>query len=516
MFPISTAFQRVLDSRAGRNRSIVWWGTLTLTNNQVYNFTTDHIAQGTGTLTCNCDLPGVGGAYSTEFQAQFFLSIDPRSLEGATIALYVRLVYFSAVNTWGEAADFFWSDIKSTNWGDSPRMIYTDVPMGLFNIAKAKRAINSIKVEAYDYMQKFDTKLPRMDTVARTPFDWLRWMCNYCGVELGMTNTEVKALVNGSRNFTYADIDTNVKTCQDLLSHLSAVLGGIAVIDRYGRLVILRWGMSAVATITPDNRFSSEFADYQSYYTGIWAQYKAKALQEYYKNVGELDDDGLIIDLGTNIFLQISNNSNRATAVQAIIDAFKPRIPTTARFTPFSATVPLNPAYDLLDVLAFSGGHTPSGSYGPLTSISRKIGGAMSLSCATPDEQENPTRETTQIDGLSGAGSTVGTVYASSNFWIVINAFPDAATIIGDDTVTTELTVNCTVDKTCTQIAWTGTYELDEDATVTVKILVDDELIYEVSDDQKAGSHTLSVTTGHNIETQGEHIVKVIVREDVI
>ena len=516
MFPISTAFQRVLDSRTGRNRTIVWWGTLTLANGTVYNFNTDHIAQGTGTLTSSCDLPGVGGAYSTEFQAQFFLSLDPRSLKNAVIALYVRLIYSTSVDTWGEAADFFWSDIISTKWGDSPRMITADVPMGLFTVTEAKRAINSIKIEAYDNMLKFDTLMPRMDTTARTPFEWLRWMCNTCGVELGMTNTEVKALVNGSRNFTYADIDSGVKTCRDLLSHLAAVLGGIAVVDRYGKLVILRYGEATVAEITPDNRFSSEFSDYQYYYTGIWAQYKAKALQEYYKNVGTLDDDGLIIDLGTNIFLQISNNSNRATAIQAIIDAFKPRIPTTARFTPFNATVPLNPAYDLLDVLAFSGGHTPSGSCGPLTSISRKIGGAMTLQCATPDEQENPTRETTQVEGLSGGGATGGTVYASSNFWIVISSFPDAATIIGDDTLTTELTVNCTVDNTCTQIAWTGAYELDEDATVTVKILVDNEEIYTISDDQKAGNHVLNVTTGHNINTQGEHTVKVIVREDAL
>lgn len=513
MFPISTAFQRVLDSRTGRNRTIVWWGTLTLENGTAYDFTTDHIAQGTGMLTCNCDLPGVGGAYSTEFQAQFFLSIDPRLLKNAVIALYVRLIYSTATNTWGDAADFFWSDIISTKWGDSPRMITTDVPMGLYTVTEAKRAINSIKVEAYDNMLKFDTQLPRMDTTARTPFNWLRWMCTTCGVELGMTNAEIQALVNGSRNFTYADIGTSIKTCRDLLSHLSAVLGGIAVVDRYGKLVILRFGAEAVAEITPDNRFSSEFSDYRCYYTGLWAQYKAKALQEYYKNVGTLDDDGLIIDLGANIFLQISNDSNRATAIQAIIDAFKPR---NVKFTPFDVSVPLNPAYDLLDVLAFSGGHTPADCYAPITTLTRRIGGGMTLRCETPDEQENPTRETTQVDGLSGAGSMGGTVYASSNFWIVINAFPDAATIIGDDTLTTELTVNCTVDNTCTQIAWTGAYTLDEDATVTVKILVDNEEIYSISDDQKAGNHTLNVTTGHNINTQGEHTVKVIVREDAL
>lgn len=510
MFPVNTAFQRALDSTTDRNLSIEWWGTLTLTNGTVYDFTTDDIAQGTGSLTSNCDLPGVGGAYSTEFQVQFFLPVDPRSLKGATIALFVRMAY--KTNTWGEASNFFWSDLISTEWGDSPRMISTDVPMGVFAVTEAKRAINSIKVIAYDNMLKFDTLLPHMDAVARTPFEWLHWICNACGVELGMTNAEVKALVNGNRKLIYADIDKSIKKCRDLLSHLAALLCGIAVINRYGKLVIVRYGAKAVSTFTPDNRFSSAFSDYQYYYTGIWAQYKAKGMQEFYKNVETLDDDGLIIDLGVNPFLQISNDSNRAAAIQAVIDAFRPN---NVKFTPFDVSVPLNPTYDLLDVLSFSGGHTPADSYGPITSIHIKISGSMTLQCATPEEQENPTRETTRVDGLSGAGTTDGTFYASSEFFVVISSFPDAATVIDGDTLTTELTVDCTADNTCTQIAWTGAYTLDEDATVTVKILVDDKSIYEISDDQKAGNHTLNVTTGHNITTRGAHTVKVILREDV-
>lgn len=512
MFPISTAFQRVLDSRVGRNRSIVWWGRLTLVNGVNYDFNADHIAQGTGSLTSECDIPGIGGTSSTGFQAQFFLPVDPRSLKNAIIVLYVRLIDSSVVSTWGEAADYNWLDISCSTWGDSQRTLYVDVPMGEYLIMDAKRAINSIKIEANDYMQKFDTKLPSMDTTARTPFNWLRWMCTRCGVELGMTNTEIAALVNGSRSFTYADVDTEVKTYRDLLSHLAAVLGGVAVINRYGKLVIVRLDPEPVAEITPDNRFSSEYADNQSYYTGITAQYKAKAVQEYFNNtVRLLDDTGLILNLGVNVFLQISHNTNRTSAVQAIIDSLKGVL-----FTPFSATVPLNPAFDLLDTLSFSGGHAPAGSKAPITSIIRTIGGGMSMSCATPEEQENPVRETTQIDGLSGSGSVIGTVYASSDFWIMINAAPEADVVIGDDALVNELTVNCTVDDTCTQIAWTGTYTLDEDATVTAKVYVDDDLIYQVSDDQKAGNHTLNITTGHDITTQGEHTVRIILREDVL
>jgi len=511
MYPISPAFQKVLNSRTGRNRSIVWWGELILTNGKTHPLTPAPLPQCTGHLTTSCELPGVGGVYATELQAQIVIPVEPQMLKGAKIGLFVRLTSFDTVTTWADAENFSWSDLESLMWGDTSNTIYTDIPMGVFNVTDAKRAINSIRIEAYDNMGKFDTDLPRMDSKARTPFDWMRLMCNTCGVELGMTKNEVRALTNGSRNFTYADINSNVKTCRDLLSQLAAAMCCIAVADREGRLVFTQIRAEAVAKLTPDDRFSSEYSDVQHYYTGITAQYKAKALQEYYKNCGTLDDDGLIIDLGSNSFLQISNDSNRAAAVQAIIDTFK-----GVTFTPFDASIPFNPAYDLLDVLAFSGGHAPANSHGPITSITRQIGGAMTIQCATPETQSNPTRETVQIDGLSGAGSMSGKVYASSDFWIVVGAFPTEETIIGDDTVTTELTVNCTVDNTCTQIAWTGAYTLDEAATVTVKILVDGEEIYKVSDDQAAGNHVLNVTTGHNINTQGEHVVKVILREDVL
>lgn len=504
MYPVSDAFKETLD---GRNRIIEWLGTITLVNGQTYNFNMANVVQGTGMLTCACDLPGVGGAYATELRIQLFIDIAPRQLDGATINLHTRLTYSTDVGKWGEAIRFHWADLASSKWGDSPRSIYTDVPMGLFLVTEAQRAINSIKITAYDYMQKFDKALPQMDAQARTPFNWTRWACSACGVPLGITNAQLKTMPNGSRNFTYADIDSNVVTYRDLLSDLAASLGSIAVINRFGQLVFIERNDAPVADITPDNRFTSDFADYQSRYTGIYAQYKAKAVQEYYRNVSTLTDNGLIIDVGCNAFLQISNDSNRATAIQAIIDTFKNKY-----FTPFDVSMPFNPAYDLLDVLSFSGGHTPENSSAPIMSITRKIGGAMSIRCDSPEPLSSPVRESTHVDGVSG-GIDTGSIYASSDFWILIDSFPDESTVITSDTLTTELIINCTVDNTCTQIAWTGAYSIDEDATVTVKVLVDDVNIYEVSDDQKAGNHVLNVTTGHTITTQGAHTVKVMLQE---
>ena len=94
--------------------------------------------------------------------------------------------------------------------------------------------------------------------------------------------------------------------------------------------------------------------------------------------------------------------------------------------------------------------------------------------------------------------------------------YPVTTQEIVGDTVTTQVQLECSVDNTTIQIAWTGAYTIDEDATVTAKVTLNDVVIYEVSDDQKAGNHVLNVTTGYTIEKQGDFKVKVLLREDVI
>lgn len=505
MYPISKAFLEFLGPNA-KNRKVEWFGTMTTEGGAAYDLTTDQLSG--GTVKSDISLPFAGHAVSGSLNFQWLVKdVDPQTLKKARIELYVRLIHpmkVTRTTTWGDLAAFTWGDLANVTWGGDGE-IYVDIPMGVFYVADAKRALYSIKIEAYDAMVKFDADLPAMDTTARSVFGWLRWACDACGVELGMTEEQVKAMPNGTRSFVYAVVDNNLKTYRDLLAQLSAVLGGIAVIDRAGRLTLARVGTEPVAELTPDDRFSSEYEDTQSRYTGLWAQYKAQATQEYYKNVGALEDDGLIIDLGLNPFLQISNASARTAAIQTIVDAF-----ADVAFTPFKASIPCHPEYDLLDVVSFTGGHAPENCAAPITSITRTINGGVSIQCAVPPEQVNLNRESSQVDGLSGSS------YASSSFWIQIAAFPDAETTFSGDTVTTELTVNCTVDNTTMQIAWTGFYALDAAATVTAKVYVDDTEIYTASDDQQAGNHILNVTTGHTVNTQGEHIIKVVLREDLL
>lgn len=504
MFPISDAFKKQL-GHEGVRRTIEWFGFMTTENGVHHDINTKLIAPGTGVLESACELPFIGGAYSTSFQAQLLLrNVDPQTLKKARIELYVQLIHpmkITANTTWGELSAFTWKDLSWVSW-DGAGQATTFIPMGVFYVTDAKRAMNSIKIESYDSMVKFDVTLPRMDTESRSVFGWLRWACDACGVELGITEEEIKAMPNGTRSFVYADIDTNVKTYRDMLGALSAVLGGVAMIDRAGRLRIARVAAEPVAEVTMDDRFSSEYEDTQSRYTGLRLQYKAKAVDEYYKNVSALEDTGHVVELGMNPFLQISNSSSRANTAQAIIDSLAP-----IAFTPFKASLPCHPEYDLLDVLAFSGGHAPDGCCGPITSITRTINGGTTIQCDVPPEQVNLNRRTVQTTGSGSSG------YTSRDFWLQLASFPETETQITDYMPVTKLKANCTADNTDMQIAWTGFYILDQAATVTVRVFVDKKEIYTASDDQTAGNHILNVTTGHSVDSKGEYEVEIFVAE---
>lgn len=509
MYTIGEAFREMLGPE-GKNRTIAWHGTMTTEAGTVYNINTDTISPGSGTLESVCELPCIGGAFSTSLRVQLNLrDVDPETLKGARIELFAGLIYqINSWTTWGELEKFTWGELSSITWGGDARAIREELPMGIFYVTNADRVLYSIKLEAYDGMLKFNTDLPAMDAVSRSAFAWARWICAGCGVELGMSAEQVKALPNGSRSFVYADVDSGVKTYRDLLGKLAAALGAVALMDRAGRLVLVCMGREPVAEITPSDRFSSEYEDTRSRYTGLTAHYKAQAVNEYYKNVSATEDGGLVIDLGANPFLQMTNNSARTAALQEIIDSM-----AGVYFTPFTASIPSHPEFDLLDVLSFTGGHAPENCQGPITGITRKINGGVTVQCATPPEQDDPIRGETDSDGLSSSG---GTAYASTDFWIQMDAFPDAETTVTEETVTTEVKVTCTADNTDMQIAWTAVYSLDAAARVTARVLVDEVEIYAAMDDQTVGNHVLNVTTGHRVTQKGEHLIQVTLQEELL
>jgi hypothetical protein len=500
MYQVSNDVLTLIQSRS---RKTEWEGTITLTDGTEIAFNRRNINTGTGSLNLSCAPDNEatwGNAYLGELVLGFSdIGAERTRLQDAVINLHFRITGDS-LETWGEAAPYTWGDLSATTWGVFLRT--ASIPMGLFNVAEAMRDYSSVKVRAYDNMRKFDKPITAIDEQARTPYQWLALACSTCGVVLGMTYSQVFGLPNGRRLVKFARTDNTIKTWRDLISAVCAILGANAVIDRSGALILRPYNNIIVDAITPGARYSSSFSDYESYYTGLRLSYEETGIQEYVTNADTSEDDtGLVYDLGKNPFMQITDATARAAMMQELIDR-----QSGLRFTPYRMTGPLNPLYDLMDTLIFTGNHAED-STAPITSITYRIGGEMSLSCGgeNPALMTAESKESKALEGMS-ANNSYG-----EDLWMLMGNAPvgQSVTIAADtETLVGETMLYAKEANSMLQIAYTAAYNLEKTALVTVRLAVDTETAFTVSQNQFTGINKITATTGYQFHGTGGHSVR--------
>lgn len=394
-------------------RNFTWYGSIKDKNGATYSYTASDIVKGTGSIVRSCagsTSLELGSVYAAEFDVSLFSDIDRYLLYGGTISLTFRLKYSGGT--------------------------YEDVPLGIFIILEATRAVHQISIKAFDNMLNFDKKYTVLSG-KRTPYEWLQYACGNCGVTLGMSTNEMSTLTNGSATVSINDSDGLIATYRDMISYLAAMTCSVAQITRTGNLVLLPYSMIPIRTIANTWRYGSSFSDYETHYTGMYLLYKdsKKSTDEYY-HVN--NDDGLIYDIGQNPFLEISDNYTRAADMQNIINTL-----STIYYTPFSITTPGDPALDPMDVLAFTGGQAIPGKYACITSITTKINGQQEIKCVG----ENPllasavTRESklisiienvneSQDEDISDMEDRLSTM---ENIHVYIDHTPTAADLTGEN-----------------------------------------------------------------------------------
>lgn len=285
----------------------------------------EYILGGSFTITNQCtDVQDItlGSVYVGQLSATFQIpetSIARMSWRGRTIAATYKL------------------------WTGSE---YEELPLGIFRVSEVTYTTQGTKVVAYDDMTKFDRNCAYASTGGKA-FDLLSIACSACGMTMATTQAQIEAMPNGQRVFGYYK-DGDVKTWRDFLHYIASVLGAFATINRVGQLEIRRLGATAVDSIGTGRReYSASFSDYATHYTGI--AYTIIDTNEYVR-VAATTDDGTTIDLGSNPFLQTSATITEAAVADLLtaVGAFE--------YTPFTAAVAGNPAYDLGDCLTFTGG----------------------------------------------------------------------------------------------------------------------------------------------------------------
>ena len=477
MYPASAAFLTAIKSNI---RDISWSGTVTTTGGAVYTFDDGNIINsGSITRMISQQSLRVGTVYAASLSIELILpGVSRYELYNGTIELECSI---------DGALDV--------------------IPMGSYTIGEALQASDHITLKAYDNMLLFDGVgfVPASHVDIQTPYNWLVEACTACGVALGSTSAEISVMPNGGRKTGFADVVSDVKTWRDVLGYLTAYLGGFAFIGRDGKLYVKSYKAASDDTVPSSFRYSSDLSDYRTTYDGLYAVFKEGGVQEYVSNsnVG-----GLVLDLGTNPFLQFTDSTNRLDALQEIIDSWN-----GIYYVPFMADMPLVPTYDPGDVLTFTDNQAAQYDIGAITEITYNISGTMSVKCSgdNPLLSNAQDRFSKSIAGLSkdyNNGQEVG----GKNFWLLHTENTSPLTVGSTKTEVAEIEFKQTVDVQRLGLMFTCDGDLSDTAVVKVLITVDDlnDYEFEVTESKSMlGKRTYNSTCGFRVTGKGTHVAKV-------
>ena len=294
---------------------------------------------------------------------------------------------------------------------------YIPIPGGAYTVDSAEWTDAGLKITAYDNMVKFNKAYAEYQSSGYA-YDFLLLICQECDVTLGMTQLEVEALPNGTELMAIYPTG-EVETYRDLLSQLATALCCFATMDRSGQLILRQLPNASNVTdeITAKMRYSTSFSDFSSFYDTVnVVDAEAETVISYHNdNAG-----GLTLNIGTNVFLQYGTKETVMAMRQAVADGIE-----GFRATPFSATILPNPAYDLGDLIEFSGG-IGQGSLGCIMSFVLRI-----TSSVLEGYGENPALS----DARSKTDKEIsGLLQRQSENEVVIHTFENSqAFTLGDD-----------------------------------------------------------------------------------
>lgn len=345
MFEVSEKFKNAVRQNT---RKYEWYGTITTKAGKVYKFTAKDIVKGSGYIKwqcCSSTEIELGTVYAAEMGISLFSEIDRYTLEDAAIRLYYSLTL-------------------------SDGTVET-IPMGIFEVSEANRKVRTLEIKAYDYMLRFEKTL-KLESSSGTPYQFLKAACDTCKVELAQTVAEISALPNGKTTLgIYSDND--IETFRDLIYYVAQVLGCFCQIDRYGKLILKKYGNTSVWNVPQKERFDSSYSDFVTRYTAISSTNQISQTAEY---IAMEKDDALTMNLGINPLMQFGLKSVREKMLREILTALQ-----KVNYVPFDSNTIGNPALEVGDVLRFSGGHADETQISCITSIECKINGKMSLKC---------------------------------------------------------------------------------------------------------------------------------------
>ena len=315
MYNVPTQYQTAIRSPTRADRLA---GRLTLTDGTVLPLSDSAVMAGSVSVDNQCvsgQELAFGGVYMGQAALQLRTGLSSAAFYDAALEIDYEI----------KLADGSW---------------YT-LPVGRYTVAEAERTAAVVSLTAYDNMLKLERPLAG-SVIQGDAYAMLTQIAEACGVELGQTEAEIRALSPNSELPRQLDSTYRVSTWRDCAGAVAQLLAGFATFDRLGRLVIRQFGETPCATLAENTRTSVKISDFSCHYAALTI---------------ETDDDSYTAatEGDTGLTMTISDmplaESGLSDAKQGICDALFAKL-KNMDYTPMTVTLPGDPALELGDRLA--------------------------------------------------------------------------------------------------------------------------------------------------------------------
>ena len=315
MYNVPTQYQTAIRSPTRADRLA---GRLTLTDGTVLPLSDSAVMAGSVSVDNQCvsgQELAFGGVYMGQAALQLRTGLSSAAFYDAALEIDYEI----------KLADGTW---------------YT-LPVGRYTVAEAERTAAVVSLTAYDNMLKLERPLAG-SVIQGDAYAMLTQIAEACGVELGQTETEIRALSPNSELPRQLDSTYRVSTWRDCAGAVAQLLAGFATFDRLGRLVIRQFGETPCVTLAENTRTSVKISDFSCHYAALTI-----ATDDDSYTAATEGDTGLTMTISDMPLAE----SGLSDAKQGICDALFAKL-KNMDYTPMTVTLPGDPALELGDRLA--------------------------------------------------------------------------------------------------------------------------------------------------------------------
>ena len=214
------------------------------------------------------------------------------------------------------------------------------LPVGRYTVAEAERSAAVVSLTAYDHMLKLERPLAG-SVIQGDAYAMLTQIAETCGVELGQTEAEIRALSPNAELLRQLDAGYHVSTWRDCAGAVAQLLAGFATFDRLGRLVVRQFGGAPCATLSENARTNAKISDFSCHYAALTIETDDDSY-----TAGTEGDSGLAMTIADMPLAE----SGMPSTKQGICDALFARL-QNMDYTPMTVMLPGDPALELGDRL---------------------------------------------------------------------------------------------------------------------------------------------------------------------